>query len=247
VRWARRDPSAAALVGVIVLAALSLLLGSWSYSLKLRAAMKDADNRRREAEAQKKEADEQKALVAANLQRRLDVVDDMLANSDGRLAKKPGMDSVRLEFLNEFLKISKQLLAEQGNDPAIRRQAARVYRSIGDLWADGVNARDAAANYAEAARLQKGLAEQFPDNADYQTDYAATRIRRAGVLAASGQHPEARESALEAVGVMDRLAEKFPENVDYRQKAARYRFHLASDRETAGDVAEARTGYGEAL
>ena len=268
VRWAKRHPSAAALVGVVGLAAVALLLGSWWYSLQLASALTVAEDRRREADTQrieaeaqrleaetqkreaqtqKKEADAQKALVAANLQRRLDVVDDMLGNLDARLAQKSGMESVRMEFLTEFLKISKQLLAEQGSDPAVRRQAGRLYSSIGDLWLEGNRFRDGETAYAEAVKLQKGLADEFPTQVEYQTDYATTCLNRAVLLWLGKRPAQGRDSAVLAVAVMDRLVEKSPGDLTYQKKAARYRFFLANILEDAGKPGEAPAMYEAAL
>src|SRR5262245_50020851 len=139
-RWAKRHPSTAALVGVIALASVALfVLGTW-HNVSLKKALDVAENRRleaerlstiaetrridaetqkgiaetrrqeaehqkgiaevrsREADTQKgiaeerrQEAEKQRALVAENLQHRLDAVDDMLINLDGRLAQKQGM------------------------------------------------------------------------------------------------------------------------------------------------------------
>lgn len=254
VRWAKRHPSLAALAAVVGFATLALVAGSWWYNLKLQGALTTAEARRKDAEEQKAEADRQKSeaerqrhLVGANMQRRLDVLDDLLVKIDGRLAQKEGMLGVRLEFLVEFRKISDQLLAEQGDDPAVRRQVARVYRTLGDLCLEYNEAREGEAAYATAVRLQHGLAAEFPENLDYQADYAATCLNRGILLWIAGQYERARASGQAAVDAIDLLVSRAANNLDYRQKAARYRFHLANFQEDLGAVAAARTTYEAAL
>src|SRR5262249_34006223 len=152
-------------------------------------------------------------------------------NLDGRLAQKNGMQSVRMEFLNEFLKLSKQLLKEQGEDPKVRRQAARVYSGIGELNLDGRRWREGETAYAQAAALQKKLAAEFLDNIEYQTDYATTCLRRSLVLAVGQQYEKARASVAESVAVIDGVSKREPANSDLRERAARYRYYLANYQE----------------
>ena len=144
IRWARRRPTAAALIAVCALATAVLLIGGWLTSARLGTALETVRDEKRRAddlrveaetaadlanrnrilaETHAAEADKQRLAVAANLQHRLDVVDDILFNMDARLENLSGLESVRREFLDEVRRFSDQLLKENPDDPSVMRQA----------------------------------------------------------------------------------------------------------------------------
>jgi uncharacterized protein with WD repeat len=67
-KWVRRRPSVAALLGVVVLATLALVAGgAWSY-WRIAAALAEAKRQRGEAEQQRTEAERQRDQAATNLE-----------------------------------------------------------------------------------------------------------------------------------------------------------------------------------
>ncbi|HVK17594.1 MAG TPA: serine/threonine-protein kinase, partial [Fimbriiglobus sp.] len=272
VRWARRRPAAAALLGVTTLAALVILVGGWASSARLRTALADtqeqrglADIRRQEAEGERQraqdaaaeadrqrqaavasaaEADRQRQAVATSLRNRLDVVDDILFNMDARLENASGMESIRREFLDEVRRFSDQLLKENPDDPSVMRQSGRVYRSIGALVRRDTRQSDDA--YRKALSLGKQLTEKFPDNTEYLAELTKTAAGRAMMLWTARRYKEAAGAYAEATELTDRLVDR-PGQPRATVHAARRRYYHANVLEDLKQPADAVRLYRDAL
>ena len=258
VRWARRRPAAAALLGVTTLAALVILVGGWASSARLRTALADtqeqrglADIRRQEAEGERQraqdaaaEADRQRQAVATSLRNRLDVVDDILFNMDARLENASGMESIRREFLDEVRRFSDQLLKENPDDPSVMRQSGRVYRSIGELVRRDTRQSDDA--YRKALSLGKQLTEKFPDNTEYLAELTKTAAGRAMMLWTARRYKEAAGAYAEATELTDRLVDR-PGQPRATVHAARRRYYHANVLEDLKQPADAVRLYRDAL
>jgi serine/threonine-protein kinase len=287
-RWVRKRPATAALIGVSALAAAALLIVGWTYNLNLQAALREAKDRRVEAEEQRTlavaaqltaderradaeqqrsvaeaaqkvadeqrrqavanadEADRQRKLVADNFGKRLDVIDDIVFNIDGRLAMMQGMGSVRIEFLNEVMKLSQQLLKDYPNDPRARRQAGRVHRSFGELAQSSGNSREAEKAFRQARDLQEGLVKDFPDEVSYQLDLSTSCSRQGSLCVNSQRYGEAAQAYSRAVGLQDKLLERFPKGRDYLYRSGYYHLHMANALDEKGDLDAALPGYRKA-
>jgi peroxiredoxin/tetratricopeptide (TPR) repeat protein len=157
------------------------------------------------------------------------------------------MESVRIEFLREFLALSEQLQQDKPNDPIARRQRGRVWARLGDVhWQLG-NHRDGDKAFREARQLQEALADEFLDQPQYRADLALTHSQHARVLLLGGQQPAARAALQRAFEIQDELAKKLPDEADHRFKAERYRFELGNILEEAGQTEQARAAYVQAL
>jgi thiol-disulfide isomerase/thioredoxin len=210
------------------------------------ANAKEADSQRRIAETNAAEARTQAELAAASYRKRLDVVDDLVLRVDGRLANMRGLQSVRLEFLNEALNWSLGLLKEQSDNPAVRRQAGVLYRSVGDLWRDGQHLPEGEDSYRKALELQDRLAVDFPNDAGYATDQAITQAHLAELLRVAHRMPEAEAELRKAIDNQGRLAARLPD-AEYSWRAGRYQFELANVLEEAGKPRDAAQAYRAAL
>jgi serine/threonine protein kinase/thiol-disulfide isomerase/thioredoxin len=267
VRWARRRPAAAALVGVTVAAGLVILVGGWLLSAALlsslevtrqsqelaeakareaEAAAAEAEVQKRAAEANAAEANRQKAEVAANLQKRLDVVDDIVINMDGRLEAKTGMTAIRREFLDEVRKLSDQLLLDSPDDPSILRQAGRVYRGVADLAYRTGDNRESDAAYAKALAYERKLVDRYPDQTDALLELTRTTASRAWALWGSNRLEPAVPAFQDAIALLDQLAAR-PDQPRAAVKALLNRFYLANVLEELGRKPEAVALYREAL
>jgi peroxiredoxin/tetratricopeptide (TPR) repeat protein len=238
-KWARRRPAWAALAAVVVLGAFTLGVGGWFVNLRLRAEVARAN-------ANEKEAHEAREAAERTFQKGLATIDDMLINLDGRLANKEGMESVRVEFLNEFQRFGQQLLKDRPGEPQARRQLGRVAARVGDVYAQGRNYADSDAAFREAAALQEALVRDFPDERQYQSDLALTHAQHARVLQKRRQAARALGALSRAFEIQDKLAKGSPEQVDLRLDAERYRFELADAYEEAKQPEQARAAYTQA-
>ena len=71
----------------------------------------------------------------ASYKRRQEGLERLLMNLDGRLERYgSAISSVRLEFLNEFLKLGQELMEDNQKEPTARLQTAQLHRRIGEVW-----------------------------------------------------------------------------------------------------------------
>ncbi len=273
-RWVKNRPAAAALIAVCVLSVSGLAVGGWAYNLQLQDALKEtedaralAEQRRGEAvtqreaaelnarEAQKQktaaethaaEVEKQRERVAANLEKRFDTIDDLLINFDGRLAQLSGLGSVRMEFLNEAAKLSGQLLKDSPDDPRVRRQAGRIYRSMGEVAQSAEGLRHSEDALRQAVELQEKLVKDFPDVGDYAVDLSLSLSRRGMVHWQSKRFSAAADCYAQAARIHDQLFERTPGKVEHRERATFYRFRQANVLEDWGRLDEALLHYRQA-
>jgi serine/threonine protein kinase/Flp pilus assembly protein TadD len=174
--------TAAAIVAIAVIVGTSVSV--WQ-AVVATNARKLADNRftfanerlAKEKEA-RQDADTQRAQAAANLQRALDAVDQMLMRvGNESLSDVPHLEAVQRSILEDALAFYRSLLRTSPQDPAIRyRLAIALYRTsflLGNGTKEQIEARD------EASKLLIGLHEQFPKDAKYAYHLAAVEISRA--------------------------------------------------------------------
>jgi thiol-disulfide isomerase/thioredoxin len=273
VRLVRRRPAAAALVAVVLLGGIAVGAAGWVTSARLGAALADAQTQRTkaeyladvagtkqreaetnaaEAEAQKKtaeanaaEADRQKKAVAANLQKRLGTVEDMIEHFDKRLANLDGTDAVRLEFLDEMLKLNEQLRQETPDDPKLMGQAVQIHRTIGDLKATRRDYRESLAAFRSANGLLKTLAGKSPGDAGIARTQSATTYRYARVLREAKQPKAADDAYAEAIALFDQRTAAGDAKAAI--SAARARYHRASVLHDRDQIDAAVTLYRDAL
>src|SRR4029077_9672587 len=108
-----------------------LVLGGALHNRQLSRAVKVAEDQQRLlaednlklVEDRHVEVEGQWRRAQANLEDRLQMVDDIMFHMDARLAKIPAAASVRLEFLDEAWKLNAKLQQEQPGDERVLRQA----------------------------------------------------------------------------------------------------------------------------
>src|SRR5262249_19646883 len=122
-RWARRKPTAAALLAVTALA-IATLFGA---ELRYRFGMRDA---LRQTEAQKLDAQD-------NLRQALAAVDQMLTRvGERKLTAVPQTEAVRKELLQDAVAFYESFLAKRADDPELRHETALAYRRLGRVYDD---------------------------------------------------------------------------------------------------------------
>jgi peroxiredoxin/tRNA A-37 threonylcarbamoyl transferase component Bud32 len=247
VKWARRRPAIAALVGVICLAGVLFLAFGWWTNLQLKNALKQTQDEREEAQRQRLDAMVQRDRVQANLQKRLDIIDDFLVRMDDRLQRQGVPQSVRLEFLNDALDLSKGVLKENPESPSARRQLASLQFRMADLFRRGRLFPEANVAIASALKIQKELVEADPENLDYQQDLAVTNARNARLLQDQHRLDEALKAEDEALRLEDALVRANPQELRYPSTLAFYRYRRADILDEAGRRKAAEQEYREAL
>jgi tetratricopeptide (TPR) repeat protein len=240
VKWARRRPAAAALLGVICLAGVLFLAFGWWTNLRLKTALD-------QTELERGEAARQRDQFKASLQKRLDIIDDFLVRMDDRLQRQGVPGSVRMEFLHDALELSKGVLKEDPNNVNARKQLGNLYYRIGDLYRLSRIFPEGDDHFTSALDVQEKLVKDFPKRPDYRHDLAITSARYARLLQEQRRFDEALKSVDRAIQLEDELTVQDSEDARYPEYAAYYRYRRADLLEASGKTQEAEKGYREAL
>ncbi len=216
-RWARRRPGDAALIAVVVVALASLVGGGVWYNGRLRAALSDA-------EAGRRETNRQRARAEANFQKARTAVDEMLNQvGQAELADIPQIRSVRERLLSKALAFYQGFLAENGDDPAIRREVARVYGRVGEIQAMLHRHSGAEAAYREAIAVSTSSIARQPD-ADDRSDLARYHRGLGSMLMEAGRDREAGDALDRSAELLERLAAEFPDTPAHQRDLAHVEF-----------------------
>jgi eukaryotic-like serine/threonine-protein kinase len=156
VKWARRHK------GLVGGAAVALVVGLVASSVISVLLWRQADHDRRAGERESRErlrAEENLGLALEALDRiYLNVVED-------RLPRDPGWAEEDRKLLREALAFYEALARQNGDNPTVRRLAARAYGRVGDIRRRLEHQDKAEEAYRRAIALAEGLAAEFPDDA----------------------------------------------------------------------------------
>jgi tetratricopeptide (TPR) repeat protein/tRNA A-37 threonylcarbamoyl transferase component Bud32 len=239
-RWARRRPVHAALVSVVVVALASLIGGGLWYNGRLRAALGDAESRRREANLQRQRAE-------TNFQKARTAVDEMLTQvGQEELADIPRMGPVRERLLNKALAFYQGFLGENSDDPAIRKELARAYGRIGDIQAMLHRVPEAEAAYGQAIALSSPPIVPSPDSAD-RSDLARFYGELGSLLMQAGRSREATDSLDRSTELLESLGAEFPGDPAHKRELARVEFTRGRLLLGLSDVEGARRAYARSV
>jgi eukaryotic-like serine/threonine-protein kinase len=121
----------------------------------------DANARRQEAEAARKEA-------IANLQKAREAVDQMLTRvSEDKLLNTPQMEPLRKALLQDALRFYQEFLKQKATDPQSRLGTGEAWRRIGDLQTVLAEYAQAEAAFREAIAILEPLLQEFPDDSEH--------------------------------------------------------------------------------
>jgi tetratricopeptide (TPR) repeat protein len=207
-KWARRRPTAAALVATVVVALAALgVLGAWSNN-RLRHSAERADARSRQARA---------------------VVDDMYTRvAEEWLAEEPYKDALRQEFLEKALALYQEFVEESDRDPELRRQAALASFRMGEILRTLDRGDGARAAYARAIAAQEALRDEHPTTPIYRQDLANTWNWLGELLRERGRpSAEVEPNYREALTLQQQLVKETPNDVSLRKELARSHYNLA--------------------
>ncbi len=210
VKWGRRNPAIAALLGVIAIAAVSLVVGFWRYSVGLALAAEREKIQREKAEDSFRQA--------------IEAVERMLTEvGDVELADIPQMEPVRMKLLARAQKFYNGFLAERGNDPAFRYLAGRAYSRLGDIQEWLNEHKESEQSYQQAFKLLSG-------NDDFSARKELARaFNNAGTpLKKTGRYKEAKEYLQEAIQLRRKLARENPKKLRLQQNLAASYYDLAT-------------------
>ncbi len=151
VKWVKREPMRAALVGVCVGATLLLAgFGIWSY-VQIRDSAAKAERRAAQARA---------------------AADAMTEVAEELLEREPYMDASQRRFLGQVRDWYEEFARDDRPDPAIRRKAALASFRVAQVSRELKEVPQAQTAFGRAIELQESLRREFPENLDYRQDLA---------------------------------------------------------------------------
>jgi eukaryotic-like serine/threonine-protein kinase len=238
IRWARRRKAAAALVGVSVVAVLSLvILGAWhqvrlqGFNTELRVERDAAERLRTQAQAKEAEARQQKEEAEAHFRSALAAVKQMLvlvSEEDDRLAHEPRMELVRSKLLEDALRFYQGFLKERPGDPEVRWEMASTYLRIGDIRKRLGKQAAAEEAYRAAITLFQALAAEFPRQPGYRHGLAGCYTNLGTLLANTPRQEEAEQAFQRARDIQEALTKEYPTSAKYRSALAGSEHNLAT-------------------
>jgi tetratricopeptide (TPR) repeat protein len=231
-RWCRRKPAVAGLLAALVLVFLvggSGVLWQW-HRATLNAA---AYQRERDTARQANKRAERHLQIVQDRVKELDRLGLELMQTSGKYRTGQGV-------LKEALAFYQDLLPEEGNDPEVRRQAAKLYAQV--AWIHHLLGQEgeAAAAWDHQARLLVSLLEEEPASIDLRMGLADCHRWRGNALRYQGKGPEALGAYSHAAGLHEELLRESPDEPNYQVALANTLLNMAPllSGQTAADEQE---------
>ncbi len=212
-KWSRRNHTVVASIAVILLIAVVALSASTFFV----AGAYDAESQQRKiAQSQTRRAD-------VNLTLALQAVNDMLTEvASDEIANVPQMENVRRALMQKAVQFLEQLLADEGDVPAVRFEAAKAYMRITGLHEALGDFQQAEITGNRAIDMLNELVAADPQDRDYRI--ALTEAYRNIALSFFQRRPERIEDALATCQLRlvetQRLVDDFPDELEFRCQLA---------------------------
>jgi tetratricopeptide (TPR) repeat protein len=234
IKWMRRRPALAALVGAGALAALTLAAVIVLANVRLQHERDRAEVRRREA--------------VANLRKARDAVDRMLTRvSEERLKDIPQVEPVQRALLEDALEFYRDFAHQAQEDPEVLLETSQAYGRLGRIYA-WLGQRDQAERcFLEALALQDPLTVSFPAVAAYRHALSRTYYDLGAFWDSLGRKPEAMDHLLKGLALVETLNATFPSEPIYRSDRAALHDRYAIALIGLNRVAEAATEFRKAI
>jgi tetratricopeptide (TPR) repeat protein len=235
VKWAKRRPAAAALVGVSAIAVLGLIAGGWWYA-EAQARL------RHEAEQARDEADRRFAFARR-------AVDEMYTDfAEKWLEDEPQREEVQEQFIGRALAFYQEFAREQSARPDIRRDTALAHFRVGEIHRKRGRYDLAIGAYTRAIRVQGELHTAFPADPRYPQDLGNSHNWCGEALRREGNRlREAEGHFRKAQGLQQQLARTDPDRADYQGELARSYNNLGILKGDTGQPQEATELFREAV
>ena len=256
-KWARRRPTAAALVVVSTMAAIALTgLGIRYYraldrhNTELAQAATDLARERDEARHQTNVADMERRRAEENLEHAMEAVDQCLTRVGLHGVKSvPYIEGARVNVLQDALAYCDKLLAIQPSNVRLRVLRAHTLEASASVLAELNRFNEALARYEEASKLIAELRRQA--DPELPTD----RLRRIDgrlfnnrgiVFSKLGNSKRAREDHEAALAIKEKLLADRPDDPELLYEVAISHTNLAGLAADEGDATAAQLSVGRA-
>jgi serine/threonine protein kinase/tetratricopeptide (TPR) repeat protein len=232
-KWARRRPAAAALIGVIGLALLSLAGGGLWYQKQLQAALRTAERER------------DRATAGYRLARQ--AVDEYFTQvSESKLLGKDSLQPLRKDLLTAALKYYQEFLRQQGDDPTLRAELAQAYQRMAWITNAIGSKEEALAAYEKARDAFAELSHSAPCDPTYPFKWASCCDMIGRLQGETGRPADALRSHAQALAVWDALLKAQPAEPCWKTSWANNRMYSGFIHRQMGQLNEALRAYEEA-
>jgi serine/threonine protein kinase len=209
IKWAKRRPALAALLGVSGAALPVLILLMVANAHLQRQRNEQAENARVEA------------------QENLDALDQILTEVVKLMPAIPKTELKRRLAFDDAFRSYLGFVQRRGTDPQQRRATARAYRRVADIHKMLGQHAEADGEYLAAIALQEKLADEFPTEMTYRQDLADSLSNRGSLLLETNRPKDAETAYRRALDIRTKLVDDFPTVAACRQQVARSYLLLA--------------------
>jgi serine/threonine protein kinase len=248
VKWTKRRPLAAALLGISGVAVLTLFLASLLYSSRLHRYNRELRTALQAAQERREEADRARDEAELNFQKAMRAVGELsTALADKDLVQAPHLERKRLAFLQQALALYQELLAAKSTSPVVRQKTAEAYGRVAAIHFLLGEYDPAEKAYRRAVDLRQRLVAEAPDRADYRHELAQALHGLGALLQDRRRFPEAEGLYRQALALHEALAAESPGVAPYRHELARHYHNLGALLRDTDRRAEAEVAYREAV
>jgi serine/threonine protein kinase/tetratricopeptide (TPR) repeat protein len=221
-KFARRNRMA---LTTALLVASALLAGTMvSVRQAIRAMRAEAV-----ADAERNEAERQRAAAEAHFRQARRAVDDYLTSvSESKLLNVPGLQPLRKELLESALTYYRQFIDQYGHDPSVQADLAAAYVRVGDITRVIGSQEEAMALLERAVRAYERLTHEQPASAAYSAGLARAYSCIGDVQFATSRVDGSETSYRRALALYEKLAAGNPGDDDYRSRLADLYIDLGS-------------------
>jgi tetratricopeptide (TPR) repeat protein len=214
-KWARRRPAATLLLAVCGLGLIALTAGGLWYQDKLRrhneelrSALDDADRASKQAERERRRAQDHLYRALAGVERMAQVGADVADPS-------PDLEEQRRKVQQQALELFRDFLKQESDDPRVRRETARAYFRSSALYLLLNQTAEAETACRKAIRLLTRLAAEFPAEPDYRHELCQAHGYLGHVLTITAKYLPAVAEYEAACQEGERLVREHPGRAEY--------------------------------
>jgi serine/threonine protein kinase len=208
--WCRRKPLVAGLLAALAVVFAAGLCGMvWQWH-DAQHEKERADRNQERLRAEEELAQRQKARADRNLDRLRGEV-ELITKMGHALEREPHLNRAALALLQRVLDVYRDIVAEEGNDPRLRHEAAKMFGEVASIY----HAVGQWSKALDAFRVQvKLLTELLQESSDdeYRRMLARSHRGRAHVLRDQGEPRQARAAYDAAVALQEEFLRAAPDD-----------------------------------
>jgi serine/threonine protein kinase/Flp pilus assembly protein TadD len=211
----RRRPGVAALLAAL---AFVFVAGSSGVVWQWQCANHHAAEAERNAAAYRHERDTA-SQEKERAERQLQLVRDRVGTLERLghdILKRPGQYRTGQAVLEEALAFYQQILPEEGNDPRVRQEAAKLFGQVAWIHQTLGQADKAAESWSHQASLVESLLKEQPENRPLRILLADILRWRGNMMRDLSQGYAAREYYARAAEIHEGLVRDFPQEPEYK-------------------------------